>query len=230
MYVLFCCFHLHNTKRESKVESVGQTLWAKSLCPAISSRAAPRLLFQICLKYACTLKNLGDKDQMGLIGTAGFLNNGWPDDIQPLPKISQLFALIHLLQDELEQYLRLHLKLCLIIGESTYGTSSPQWVHLLCVLVQVLAAMVHRHKANPPSGTLFKTIFPLPEIHGACLSQFAEAVRGIYDADLTFASAADELLSAELGTNERRKPMSSNGFVVQFRKEYSALFQWAAVG
>jgi hypothetical protein len=32
----------------------------------------------------CTLKDLRDKDQIGPIGTAGFLNNGWPDDIQPL--------------------------------------------------------------------------------------------------------------------------------------------------
>ena len=167
---------------------------------------------------------------MELIGSAGFLNNSWPDYIQPVPDILQSFALIYLLQDELEQSLRLCLKLCFIIGESTYGTSSPQWVYLLCVLVQVLAAMVHRPKANPPSGTLSKTKIPLPEIHGACLSQFAEAVRGMYGADSAFARAADQLLSAELGMNERRKPMSSNGFIAQFRKEYSALFQWAALG
>jgi hypothetical protein len=88
--------------------------------------------------------------------------------------------------------------------------------------------MVHRRKAKPPSGTLFKTIFSLPESHGACLSQFVETVRGI--ADSAFASAAGQLFSAELGTNERRKPMSNNFFVVQLRKEYSALFQWVAVG
>jgi hypothetical protein len=50
-----------------------------------------------------TLKELRDKeDQMGLIGNAGFLNNGWPDYIQPVPEILQSFALIYLLQDELE--------------------------------------------------------------------------------------------------------------------------------
>ncbi|CZR66864.1 uncharacterized protein PAC_16765 [Phialocephala subalpina] len=174
----------------------------------------------------CTLEDLRDKeDQMGLIGTAGFLNNGWPDYVQPGPEILQSFALIYLLQDELERSLRLCLKLCFIIGESTYGTSSPQWVHILSVLVQVLAAMVHRPKANPPSGTLSKTKIPLPEIHGACLCQFAEAVKGMYGADSAFARAADQLLEWEM--NERRKLMSNDGFIAQFRKEYSALFQWA---
>jgi hypothetical protein len=172
----------------------------------------------------CTLKELRDKeDQMGLIGNAGFLNNGWPDYIQPVPEILESFALIYLLQDELEQSLRLCLKLCFIIGESTYGTSSPQWVHLLSTLVQVLAAMVHRPKADPPSGTLFKIKFPLSEIHGACLNQFAEAVRGMYGADSAFAKAADQLLLVEW-------EMSNDGFIAQFRKEYSALFQWAALG
>lgn len=90
--------------------------------------------------------------------------------------------------------------------------------------------MVHRPKADPPSGTLFKIKIPLSEIHGACLNQFAEAVRGMYGADSAFARAADQLLSVELGMNERRKPMSSDGFIAQFRKEYSALFQWAALG
>jgi len=99
----------------------------------------------------CTLKQLRDKeDQKGLIDTASFFNNGWSDDIQVVPKTLQSFALIYLLQDELEQSLRLYLIICFIIDESTYGTSSPQEVHLLSVLLQVLAAMVHRPKPILP--------------------------------------------------------------------------------
>jgi hypothetical protein len=77
--------------------------------------------------------------------------------------------------------------------------------------------MVHRPEAD--SGTLFKMKIPLSEIYGACLSQFAEAVRGMYGADSAFAKAADQLPLVEW-------EMSNDGFIAQFRKEYSALFQW----
>ena len=69
----------------------------------------------------------------------------------------------------------------------------------------------------------------MPEIYAACLSQFAAAVREMYGGDSAFAIAAETLLSSGVKEKKRKKPMSNDVFIVEFRKEYAALFRWASL-
>jgi hypothetical protein len=64
----------------------------------------------------------------------------------------------------------------------------------------------------------------LPEIYTACLSQFTAAVREMYSEDSAFVIATETLLSNRVKEKKRKKPMSNNVFIVEFQKEYTALF------
>jgi hypothetical protein len=179
-----------------------------------------------------SLEPLGVKmEEMASIGKRAFPKTGWPDHVQPVPDILESFAKLYKSQNELEQSLRLYLKLCFIISPSIIISSRPEWVHLLFELQGLLGLIVNESKARSPSvATLLKANLPLRKIYEACLNQAAAAAAGTYGADSAFAIAAKHFWTSELEGRQRRKPVNNYNFIARFQKEFSALFQWAGLG